>query len=295
MTLPTHQSDNDLLYLQGPVSWGPPYFLQPCISATTDAESLKGSNIIASFNSAIDRLSTTSLGLGVTECQPNESIGSSPASLCSHSLDAIRTNLVPVLYTEIVERDRGSLETLALINTGILEKFEESTNASPGNLSRSGRFELYKKDGNTPPFRKWMRSFRRKGPKGRAIAYPSPSMEDASALKDEDAMSNMPSSKAWTKTPSSSMRFVTAVKTASNTFASLSIAGGSAGRKSSGGTLDDATMMRMRDRRCALEELINTEEYYIADLKVLVNVSCLHTCSCFLFSSISIDRDCLVC
>lgn len=295
MTLPARQSDNDLLYLHGPVSREPPYFLQPCILATADAESLKGSNIIASFNSAIDRSSTTSLGLGVTECQPNESVGSSPASLCSYSLDAIRTNTVPVLYTEIVERDRGSLETLALINTniaGTLENFEESTNASPGNLSRSGRFELlYKKDGNTPPFRKWMRSFRRKGPKGRAIVYHLSSMEDASALKDEDAMSNMPSSKAWTKTPSSSMRFVTAVKTASNTFASLSIAGGSARRKSSGGTLDDATMMRMRDRRCALEELINTEEYYIADLKVLVNVSC----SCFLFSSISIDRGCLVC
>lgn len=287
MTLSARQLDNDPLYLQGPVSWGPPYFLQPCISATADAESLKGSNIIASFNSAIDRSSTTSLGLGVTECQPNESVGSSPASLSSHSQDAIWADLVPVSHTEIVERDRGSLETLALIDTstaGTLKKFEGSANTSPGNLSRSGRFEiLYKKDGNTPPFRKWMRSFRRKGPKGRAIAYPSPSIEDASALKDEDAMSNMPSSKAWTKTPSSSMRFVTAVKTASNTFVSLSIAGGSARRKSSGGTLDDATMMRMRDRRCVLEELINTEEYYIADLKVLVNVSCLHTHSCFPF------------
>ncbi|PWW75598.1 Dbl homology domain-containing protein [Tuber magnatum] len=46
----------------------------------------------------------------------------------------------------------------------------------------------------------------------------------------------------------------------------------SLGRKDSAVALDNDTIARMRDRRCALEELINTEEYYIADLKVLVNL-----------------------
>lgn len=259
MTLPAHQSENDPLYLKGPVPWGPPYFLRPFVSTGTDVESLKGGSIIASFHSTVDRSSTTSLGLGLREYQ-------APASPYSHSLDAARPSLAPVFHTEIAEGDQGSLDILGASTAGTLG---ESTNA---NLFHSRRFDVFSRD--TPPFRKWMRSFRRKGPKDRAITYPSPPIEDATTLKDEDTMSNMPSSKAGTKTPSSSMRFVTAVKTASNTFTSLSITGGSARRKSSGGTLDDATVMRMRDRKCALEELINTEEYYIADLKVLMNVSC---------------------
>lgn len=269
-TLPVHQSENDPLCLKGPVPWGPPYFLRPFVSTSTDVESLKRGSIIASFHPTIARSSTTSLGLGIREYQApvaNESVGTSPASPCSHSLDAVRHNPVPVLHIEITEGNRGSLETPASVGARTADTLGGSS------LSHSRRFD-------TPPFRKWMRSFRRKGPKDRAITYP---IEDATTLKDEDTMSNMPSSKAGTKTPSSSMRFVTAVKTASNTFTSLSITGGSARRKSSGGTLDDATVMRMRDRKCALEELINTEEYYIADLKVLMNVSCrLHMFSCFL-------------
>lgn len=287
MTPPAWQPGNDSLYFKDPVSCGPPYSLQPFAA---DIESSKENSIITSLHSTVDRSSTTSVDLGVTEYQPpeaNESAGSSPASPHSHSLAVIQPRLIPVLFTEIIEGARDSLETLALMNTiestataGTLGKFEEFANTPPGNVPHPKCSEVHRKDGDTPPFRKWMRSFRRKGLKSRVIAYPS--IEDTGALKDDDAMSNMPSSKAGTKTSSSSMRFVTAVKTASNTFASLSIAGGSARRKSSGGTLDDATVMRMRDRRCALEELINTEEYYIADLKVLVNVSfCLHVPSCF--------------
>lgn len=290
MTLPARlpAADSDPLYFKDPVSCGP-HFLRPF---STGVESFE-SNIIANFYSAVN---TTSLDLEVTECQPpaaNEYASSSSTSPRSHSPGAIRPRFIPALCTEIVERGRDSLETLALMNTiestattGTLEGFEEFTNVHPGNLSHLERIGVvYRKDRDTPPFRKWMRSFRRKGPKRLIIDYPP--MEDTSALKDEDAMSNIPSTKAGTKTSSSSMRFVTAVKTASNTFASLSIAGGSARRKSSGGTLDDATVMRMRDRRCALEELINTEEYYIADLKVLVNVSSI-------LSLIFIEREMLI-
>lgn len=270
MTFPAHQSKNDPLYLKGPVPWGPPYFLRPFVSTSTDVESLKGGSIIASFHSTVDRSSTTSLGLGIREYQAtaaNEYVGTSPINPCSHSLDAVRPSTAPVFHTGIAEGDRGSLGASTASTLG---------ESDPSCYRRS---DVSYRD--TPPFRKWMRSFRRKGPKYRAITYP---IEDATIFKDEDTMSNIPSSKAGTKTPSSSMRFVTAVKTASNTFTSLSITGGSARRKSSGGTLDDATVMRMRDRKCALEELINTEEYYIADLKVLMNVSCrLHIYSCFLF------------
>lgn len=272
MTLPVRQLDNDPLHFKDPVSCGP-HFLRPF---ATSVESFKESNVIANFHSTVN---TTSLDLEVTECQlpaANESASSSSASPRSHPPGVIRPRFIPALCTEIVKGGRDSLETLALINTtestataGTLEAFEEFINVHPANFSHSERIDVsYRKDGDTPPFRKWMKSFRRK----RRITA-NPPMEDTGALKDEDAISNIPSTKTGTKTSSSSMRFVTAVKTASNTFASLSIAGGSARRKSSGGMLDDATVMRMRDRRCALEELINTEEYYIADLKVLVNVS----------------------
>ncbi|CAZ80044.1 unnamed protein product [Tuber melanosporum] len=78
---------------------------------------------------------------------------------------------------------------------------------------------------------------------------------------------------------SSSFKFVTAAKTASITFASMSLEDESPKRKNSV-ALDSDTIARMRDRKCALEELINTEEYYIADLKVLVNLymSILNDC-----------------
>lgn len=290
MTLPARQLDNDPLYFKDPVSCGP-HFLRPF---ATGVESFKESNIITNFHSTVN---TTSLDLEVTECQPpaaNESASSSSASPHSHPPGVIRPRPTPASYAEILKGGRDSLETLALMNTtestttaGTLEAFEEFINVHPTNFSHSERIDVsYRKDGDTPPFRKWMKSFRRK----RRIT-PNPPMEDTGALNDEDAISNIPSTKAGTKTSSSSMRFVTAVKTASNTFASLSIAGGSARRKSSGGTLDDATVMRMRDRRYALEELINTEEYYIADLKVLVNVSfCLH----IRLSLIFIEHDGLV-
>ncbi|KAI5843939.1 hypothetical protein DFP73DRAFT_478694 [Morchella snyderi] len=187
----------------------------------------------------------------------------------------------------MVEADRSSLN-LALKRTtestetaDFFEEFEElTTTSSNGEISQNELDVPYRKERDTLQFRKWIKSFRRKETNHRKFVYPS--VEGAPALIDGDAVSSMPSSKADTKTPSSSMRFVTAVKTASNTFASLSIAGGSTRRKSSGGTLDDATVTRMRDRRCALEELINTEEYYIADLKVLMNLyfSVLNDCDC---------------
>lgn len=290
MILSGCQSDNDLLCFKDSVSWEDPYFLQPCNPATTGVEFLKESSTFASFHPTVDKLSTASLDLEVTEYKPPEIdqlTGSSSTNPFSHSSDAIQHTPILALHTEMVDGDQGPLETLALTTTiestgtfDIFEEFEELTITLSNNLPRPGPFDVsHWKGRNTPPFQRWIRSFCRKESKHLTIV--NPPIEDASAPKDEDEMSIIQSAKA-TKTPSSSMKFVTAVKTASNTFASLSIAGGSTRRKSSGGTLDDATVTRMRDRRCALEELINTEEYYIADLKVLMNVSfCLYISSCF--------------
>lgn len=93
----------------------------------------------------------------------------------------------------------------------------------------------------------------------------------------------------------SSMGFVTAVKSATATLASVSIATVSgrhakwrrghqrssvisdsnprASIDSQRSTLDDAAKQRSRRRRAKLEELIRTEENYVADLKSLSNVS----------------------
>lgn len=304
MALLACQSDNTSPCFTDPVPCGTPYFFRSLTSTTTDVESSKCS-VVASFRSTADRLSTTSLDLEITEYKlpkTDESTESSSKKPYSHSSDAIQPVHIPILYAGMVDGDQSPLKTLALTNTieptettDIFESFEESTVVLPNRLLRPGAFDIsHRKDGDVPPFRKWIKSFRRKELKRRAIIYPS--IEVINALGSEDTTSAVFSSKAGTKTPSSSMRFVTAVKTASNTFTSLSITAGSTRRKSSGGTLDDATVMRMRDRRCALEELINTEEYYIADLKVLMNVSpCLHVSSYFLLLLITIWRDDLTC
>ena len=93
----------------------------------------------------------------------------------------------------------------------------------------------------------------------------------------------------------SSMGFVTAVKSATATLASVSIAtvsgrhakwrrghqrssviSGSNPRASidsQRSIMDDAAKQRSRKRRAKLEELIRTEENYVADLKSLLNVS----------------------
>ena len=98
----------------------------------------------------------------------------------------------------------------------------------------------------------------------------------------------------------SSFGFVTAVKSASISLASFSVAPGSGrtgvssrhqradrsskasnvGRLSEDGTfmarglvMDQAALNRLLQRRRVLEEIISTEEVYLADVKFLMNVS----------------------
>lgn len=74
-------------------------------------------------------------------------------------------------------------------------------------------------------------------------------------------------------TRDSSNEYVTEVRTASITLASLGTSmNTSAHRNSNCNALDKETVERMLDRKHALEELITTEEYYIKDLKSLKDV-----------------------
>lgn len=281
MAIPVCLPDSDSLCSKDPIPLSAPYFLRPFISASEGAGSSKESSTATSFHSIADRLSVASMDLGTKKGQPpsaNESDTNPATNPCSAYPNGNWSIHTPVVHTEVVEGDRSSLKTLELNKsmestgtTGISERFEESALPSPyGSQYQVPLSTSHRKDRDALQFRKWIKSFRRKEPKSRTNVYPS--IEHGVFLNTGDAVSIIPSSKTGTKTPSSSMRLVTAVKTASHTFASLSVTGGSARRKSSGGTLDDATVMRMQDRRCALEELINTEEYYIHDLKNLKNV-----------------------
>ncbi|PUU75562.1 hypothetical protein B9Z19DRAFT_1131105 [Tuber borchii] len=128
-----------------------------------------------------------------------------------------------------------------------------------------------------PGFQKWLKSLCRRQPSLRPGAH-TPFRGDDS--NDDNWAASIFSSGIGDKATSSSSKFVTTIKTASITFASLSMEDESLGRKNSAVALDNDTIARMRDRKCALEELINTEEYYIADLKVLVNLymSILNDC-----------------
>jgi len=120
-----------------------------------------------------------------------------------------------------------------------------------------------------PGFQKWLKSLCRGQPSLRPSARAPFQGDDPN---DDNWAASIFSSGAGDKATSSSSRFVTTIKTASITIASMSIEDESLRRRNSAVTLDNDTIARMRDRKCALEELINTEEYYIADLKVLVNV-----------------------
>lgn len=147
------------------------------------------------------------------------------------------------------------------------------------------------------PFRRWMSTLRRRhlhrrkkpdrsfdgGEEVLAVRSSQPTIDDSERRNSESI--------------TSSMGFVTAVKTTSVTIASASIAPTSekglhnkvrVGNRSSntearqstdshrgglGPVIDESAWLRSLQRRKVVEELIASEESYIADLKVLINVS----------------------
>lgn len=168
-----------------------------------------------------------------------------------------------------------------------------------------GDRQIDAKEASTPQtFRRWMSTLRRRHlHRRRDPITDSPSV--AVATTDDDAFLSPPSgpiaeaTRSLSDSLSSSMGCVTAIKSASVTVASASIAPRSdasaladksrTGKRSSyysearkstesaGGALstviDESAWLRSAQRRKVVEELIATEEGYIADLKVLINAS----------------------
>jgi hypothetical protein len=148
------------------------------------------------------------------------------------------------------------------------------------------------------PFNKWIKKLEKRGTGRRKTVSCD---LDASALERELFESPAPNQKSVHKKSSSgsSFGFVTAVKSASISLASFSIAprsrrtgissrhhrtdrssktsqGGRLSEDSSflarGAVMDQAVTNRLLQRRRILEEIISTEENYIADVKFLTNV-----------------------
>ena len=161
-------------------------------------------------------------------------------------------------------------------------------------------------DDKVHPFRRWMSTLHRKNVKRRISLK---RREERWALDDSDANQSTtailtpdPGRRGHQKSSSwSSSGFVTAVKSASASLAAISAAappsrrtrrstlirsskrssrlsssfnGSSAeDRPLSLQVIDEAALHRAIQRRSTLEELVSSEESYVADLKVLVNVS----------------------
>lgn len=157
-----------------------------------------------------------------------------------------------------------------------------------------------------PPFRRWMSTLRRRHAdhrKNAVLEIPHSSNEsidpDPSTLSPFVQVAE--SLRRNSESMSSSLGYVTAIKSASMTVASASIAprsdaGGfqnkartgnrsshfSDARKSTdsaagglGPVIDESAWLRSIQRRKIVEEIVASEESYIGDLKVLINVSLL--------------------
>lgn len=153
-----------------------------------------------------------------------------------------------------------------------------------------------------PAFRRWMSTLRKRHVQRRKETAPgTPSGDDIDASKLSSPLQAPQSLRRYSDSGSSSMGCVTAVRSASITLAGSSIAPHSErthlqarvrlGKRSSnfsdvrkstdsnpgplGPIIDESAWLRSLQRRKIVEEIISSEESYIGDLKVLINVSCL--------------------
>ena len=153
------------------------------------------------------------------------------------------------------------------------------------------------------PFRRWMSTLRRKNSsRGQPLVTRTErwSLDDSQELNYSHRQREIGHSRHQKTSSHSSSAFITAVKTASVSLASLSVAPRSrhaarssrfrsehrnsgqsqydfrpsmeTTRKLSGPFMDEAAWDRALRRRKILEELVSSEESYVADLKVLANV-----------------------
>jgi hypothetical protein len=183
-------------------------------------------------------------------------------------------------------------------------RFSDNTGSEPHDEQEGAPIAIVD---NTQPFRRWMSTLRRRHAqrwKDQLADLPRLSFETA----DEMSVISRPvgrrseSVRRASESMSSSMGYVTTMKAASMTVASTSIAPRSdaglqgkvrLGNRSSnysdarrsieshrgalGPVLDESTWLRSLQRRKVVEELIASEESYIADLKVLINVCLFFT------------------
>ncbi|KAF2127906.1 hypothetical protein P153DRAFT_318981 [Dothidotthia symphoricarpi CBS 119687] len=154
---------------------------------------------------------------------------------------------------------------------------------------------------NSQPFRRWMTTLRRRHVQRQKEHAPEPSrlsfdIVDGDAAVFPPLSMLHPSTRRTSESMSSSIDCVTAMKSASMTIATTSIAPrsdagipsrGRLGNRSSnfsevrrsldshrgalGPVIDESAWLRSLQRRKVVEELIASEESYIADLKVLIN------------------------
>ena len=151
------------------------------------------------------------------------------------------------------------------------------------------------------PFRRWMSTLRHKNLSGRKSLTVRTERWSLDDCEDSDQRKGVARSRHHKTSSHSSSAFITAVKTASISLASFSVAPRSRhaarssqfrnehrnseqsqtdgrpsmdnNRKLSGAFMDEAAWDRAHSRRKILEELVSSEESYVADLKVLTNVT----------------------
>ncbi len=151
------------------------------------------------------------------------------------------------------------------------------------------------------PFRRWMSTLRHKNLSGRKSLTVRTERWSLDDCEDSEQRKGVARSRHQKTSSHSSSAFITAVKTASISLASFSVAPISRhaarssqfrnehrnseqsqtdgrpsmdnNRKLSGAFMDEAAWDRAHSRRKILEELVSSEESYVADLKVLTNVT----------------------
>ena len=147
-----------------------------------------------------------------------------------------------------------------------------------------------------PRLRRWISTLRRRKKQLPAPVAPPDAHQWNCGSRSSSPMKRVPSQHKHSNSYGSSLGFVTAVRSATATIASASIAtvsrrntkwrrghqrssllSGSDQRpsvESQRSVLDEAAKQRSRKRRAKLEELIRSEESYVADVKSLSNVCC---------------------
>lgn len=236
---------------------------------------------------------------GLASWKNAESNTSSPQPYDPNSSNAFTPQTgvyTPVITVECANQDADgraqAFEKQSLACAQEVEANEELLKSESQSLSGIHRH---------PPFRRWVNTLRKRNLERKSRIFREPQTRTVvSSLCHEDVAENLqsdggPFEHRKSGSYSSSTGFVTAIKTASVTLASVSIGPfrshrrTNRGEQRSSGTsdirasidsrlppltpiIDEATWLRSIQRRKVLEELINTEESYVSDMRTFVNV-----------------------